>query len=208
MTGYDHPIALGRWVALKEEAFWVPMAGIVARIVGSLGLKPELAGELISTGMECGQIGHKPASGDDWIVAPRGAELMRMAGFNYKTMLDWQAGCLQWPGGSPVAVLIFWPDVERAAEERGTSTEIIEHEQTPMLLAASRGRPPRKRTAIEADMRKAIDDGVITRSQLGGLDQESLAAMFSTSRKTAVPARKNVLQIVPNGPGDLRTTRN
>ena len=193
---WDHPVPLGRWAALQDEAFWVPLAGIISRVVGDLGLKPEVAGTLITNGMAAGEIGHKAAKGDDWIVAPRGAELLRLSGFNYGTMIDWRAGTMCWPGTAPNQILVFWPDVERAAQQENTSP-IIEHEDTLALAPPARGRPSKARDAIVADMRKAIASGILTNREMAKMKQESLAEMFGTSRKTARAAREAVLQIAP-----------
>lgn len=111
----DHPIPIGRRAALYDAAFWVPMAGIVSRIAHQFGMGATQAGTLISSGMASGEIGHMAEGAGEWIVTPRAAELVRLAGFDYETMLSWQTGSMGWPGAASRPVLIFWPDVERAA---------------------------------------------------------------------------------------------
>lgn len=111
-----HPIPTGRQAALYDKELWVPLAGIVSRIMKNLGLDDRQAGDLITSGMQAGEIGHKTENGNDWIVTPRAAELVKLSGFDYETMIAWSTGTLYWAGrGSRSVVLVFWPDVERAA---------------------------------------------------------------------------------------------
>jgi len=194
---WDHPIPQGRWAALHDEAFWCPMLGIVSCIVERCGLEAEQAGDLITSGMAKGEIGHRIEGSNTWIVAPRGAELAQRAGLSYETGLDWSKGCLVLPGGKPQLVSIFWPDVERAVHLRsqfskdtadihsGTSTQ---HNQR----AKPGPRPLRKQEVLEK-MRNEIATGVLTKDALAGMKQASLEADFGASRKTCVAARDELL---------------
>lgn len=191
---WDHPIPQGRLAALHDEAFWVPMLGIVSRIAECFDLEAEQAGDLITSGMATGEIGHRLEDGSTWIVTPRGAELVRGAGLSYETSLDWRKGCFVVLGGKPILVSIFWPDVKRAVRLRNQPpAEISSNDQESLVLRAKTGPRPLRRQEIVHRMTSEIALGTLNKQKLADMKHTSLESEFGASRKTCVAARDEVL---------------
>jgi hypothetical protein len=191
---WDHPIPQGRLAALHDEEFWVPMLGIVSRIARHYEMEAEQAGDLITSGMATGEIGHRLDDDSTWIVTPRGAELVRLAGLSYETALDWRKGCFLLTGGKPRKVSIFWPDVERAARLRNQSpAEAPDVGDEILSQRAKTGPLPIRKQEVLDRMKSEIALGSITRQSLAAMKQTSLPAIFGASRKTCVVARDELL---------------
>ncbi len=163
----SHPVPKARWAALKDDAFWVPMKGIVSRTAEAFSIDPESAGGLIADGMAAGTIAHKPMTADQfWVVAPRGADLVRQSGFSYDTGLDWGEGRMIQSGAPPVPLAIYWPDVVKATGEAMLQTPRPSQKPTQTAIdtwmlaycqaASNRGEcPPKRDEAAFVDCRAA-----------------------------------------------------
>ena len=140
----SHPIPVGRRAALHDPAVWVPLKGIVSRMVEQFGLEAEAAGGLIAAGLSAGTVGHRVANGQSWIVSPRAADLVRLSGVSYEDHIDWNGGRLCPPGGRPELLEVFWPDVERAfaADRRDPATGAGVNKD-PVKNNNKGGRPPK-----------------------------------------------------------------
>ena len=191
-----HPIPLGRRAALHDRSLWMPLAGMVSRMMAHFGIEAERAGEILTAGMMAGEIGHMAEEGDDWIVSPRGAELLRRTGFDYETMIGWGSGTIRRHGGPEITVLVFWPDVERAARGK-TFGPVIEGELAaapPTLIASGgtkvkRGPKSAKTGAAAAAMLADLRGNKQSVATLRAMKQKCLASLYNVgSRDTAMKA--------------------
>ena len=182
-----HPIPTGRRAALNDPAFWQPLAGLVSRTARDFGLEAEAAGTIIATGLAAGEIGHM-VNDDGWIVTPRGAELARLSGFDYDTMIDWRKGEMRRPGDMPRPILVFWPDVERAARGERLGP-VIEGELAPtaalleQVSASKRGPKGGKTDAAARAILEDLKSGRRTVTDLRDMKQEALASLYMVNSR-------------------------
>ena len=137
---------IGRDYALEEAGFYVPLKGLLVRVVTELKVSPEEAGHVVKSGILGGTIAWREVRSENKrhnsiVRGPRAAAIVGIE--RMKRCIDWREG--RWT--DPDCELeVFWPDVRKAIGQP-EQFQTIEGEIAPpavALLESRRGgRPPK-----------------------------------------------------------------
>ena len=139
----------GRWVALQDETYWVPLKNIPSRIEATFEISSQEAGEVIAKGFRTGSIS---------ALDPKTGNSIGLERAMAENRLDWREGQLCYQGLPPISLVVHWPDVERAvrAEKSGT---IIERQVAPatLELLAPRSKPSQAKPSQAKPSQTEVD---------------------------------------------------